>query len=237
MDKESVERFWSSRETLDVDDPCHYMNRWMDKYIYESRTEALLKIKHIFQNARTITDIGCGTGTFTSFIAKLTDGTVTGFDRKKFIQRARDRFGEQTNLFFTTGLVPSQLINISVQTSDVVTLFTVYNHLVIEDRSSLLEYFSRMRQGSQVVMITYWMDEIPDYQKNLSYKDIQTKQELIQSFRAAGLELKQTVLVNRADSKLFWKLGKNWFSYLLTKLLDKSPVFKPTYSVVIFEKI
>lgn len=242
FNRETIEKFWKEREDKldECEDPCHYMDYWQDRYTREVRKSAIRKLSDVFSSAHTklIVDIGCGTGTFTSYLAKKTSGKVIGIDRALFVELAKKRqFSKPVH--FMEGLIPSPIVEVMVKAADIVTMFTVYDCLSFEDRRSFLEYLSNMTIGSKLILLEYFMHEkdLPDYHKGLSYKHIESRQQKITDLAAIGFAVEKEISVNRIDSKVFYYLGQNALAYYLTKVLDFIPFIKTKYSLIMFNKV
>ena len=235
LSREQVESFWQSRVAkLDtVRDPCHYMDYWMDRYTWETRTAALEKIGCLKNSDYTV-DIGCGLGKYTEFLWGLmeSDGVCRGFDRKEFTDLATIDYAVYNQLTFHEGLVPSYDIQLAVQEADVVTLLTVWDFMSIEDRGYLSTWFRSMKKGSNVVMIDIMTNDVPWHQQDLSYKHVDEWAVKNVMMKIAGFEVQQQVPVSCANMQIFHKLGKNAPAFYLSKLWDKLPFTKPQVSCV-----
>ncbi len=236
-----LDEFWKSRAEKH-DSPCHYMNHWMDHYAWITRTKALWKCRDLFSGKKVV-DIGCGDGRYSNYLAKLVDkGYVVGLDRPEMIEKAKKNY--QT-VQFLPGTVTTRISNSNdwqwtMGKADIVTLLTVYDFLTIEERASLLLAANQMmKPGSMVMILDLFPTKVPEYQKGLGYKEVETREKKLHDWFNAGFDLEREIPVNYMDTKLFYKLGKTGFTYWLTRIADKVLAFfrKPKYSLVVFRKL
>ena len=238
LTREQVEAFWTSRtdQLNNCKDPCHYMNKWMDKYTFETRTAALKQLNCFRYGTALLVDIGCGVGKYTQWMHKnLCPFETIGFDRAEFIEQTQDDY--LSGLDFRTGLVPDPQIAEKIKEADTVTLLTVYDFMSIEDRATLRSYLSEMRQESHVVMIDLFMDKLPWHQNELSYKHVETWNNKVHEMMEIGFVEEQQVPVSKANMRVFHKLGKNPLSYALSHLVDYLPLITPQLMAVSFRKV
>jgi hypothetical protein len=238
LTREQVEAFWKDRASRAgmVADPCHYMNYWMDLYTWETRTGALDKLSCI-KNAETLVDIGCGVGMHTKnmfFNMRSSTARAIGYDRRPFIMNTSV---VPEGVTFKEGLVPDPEIQKDIKGADVVTLITVYDFMSTEDRATLRSYLADMRQDSYVVMIDLFMDTVPWHQNELSYKEVRTWNEKVSEMMEIGFVEDEQLVVSKANMRVFHKLGKNAFSYALSKIIDTLPLVTPQVMAVAFRKV
>lgn len=217
LDSKGVETYWKE-QTEKGDNPCHYHNKWQDKYAFEMRTRALKSID--FTGVREIVDVGCGIGEYTHEITKLTPAHITGFDFPFNIEIAVQKFAGLTNVEFIAGSVPDERIREKIKNADLVVTTTVFVHFSEEAREAFYTYVGAMKQGGRVVLLEYIPEVIPEFQKNLQYKKVQTVGEIAEGFKKIGFSLSKVKHINFIDSFLFHHLGTNAIVYGITKTLD-----------------
>ncbi len=213
---EGVKKYWQEKAEKS-DSPCHYNNKWQDKYAFEIRTSAFKR--NDFKGLKTIVDIGCGVGDYTSALSRIIDdgAKIYGFDFPFNIEIARRKHGSKSKVEFLEGPVPSPAAEEAVKNADAVVMTTVYVHMPKESREALLNYFQRMKKGAQIFLLEYFPEEVPEFQKGLGYKEVETSKELVERFGNHNLKLQEVRPVNFIDSFLFHHLGANFVSYFLTK--------------------
>jgi hypothetical protein len=90
------------------------------------------------------------------------------------------------------------------------------------------------------MLLEYIPEVIPEFQKGLAYKQVETWNEIEKRFVTAGFVLKALRNVNFLDSFLFHHLGTNAIAYYLTRgietVLHVVGYSKSKYKVLIFEK-
>lgn len=236
-DYERVKKYWQEKAEKS-ENPCHYNNKWQDKYAFEVRTGTFKKSDFI--GLKKIIDIGCGVGDYTSNLASLAeDGAkIYGFDFPFNIKIARKKHSQDTKIEFHEGGVPSSEIADALKDADAVIMTTVYVHMPQESRDALLEYFKKIKKGAKIFMLEYFPEEVPKFQKGLGYKEVETPEQTIEQFSRHNLKLKEIRHVNFIDSFIFHHLGANFFSYLLTKtgewFIRLSGLKKSKYKLLIF---
>ena len=214
---EGTKEYWKD-QTEKGDNPCHYHNYWQDRYAYEVRTGALKKSD--FADAKEIVDIGCGVGEYTRYVAGLTKAHITGFDFPFNIKLAQKTDNLGGRLTYIDDALPSERVATAIRAADVIYTTTVYVHLPPEARTMLLEASSQMKKGSKVILLEYIPDEVPEFQKGLPHKEVETVSEIASKFEKVGFELSEIRPVNYVDSYFFFRFGKNGFSYALTRVGD-----------------
>lgn len=234
---DEVKNYWGQRAQKS-ENPCHYNNKWQDKYAFEVRTGAFKKSD--FKGLENIVDIGCGVGDYTSYFAKLADpdAKIIGFDFPFNIEIAKRKHGSEEKVEFREEPVPSSAIEETIRIVDAVIMTTVYVHLPQESRDVLLKYFQKMKKGAKIFLLEYFPEEVPRFQKGLGYKEVETSRQAIERFRGHNLKLKEIRHVNFIDSFIFYHLGANFFSYFLTKLgewfIKLSGYKKSKYKLLVF---
>jgi ubiquinone/menaquinone biosynthesis C-methylase UbiE len=211
---DKIKNYWKERADKG-DNPCHYFNKWQDKYAEKMRLGAFKKKD--LAGAKKVVDIGCGVGDYTVKLTDMTDADVVGFDFDFNIEIARKKY-KNPKIVFKAGSVPNEQIEADIKVADIVILTTVYNHLTDDARNDLVGYFKIMKPGSTILMLEYFPDTVPEFQKGLGYKQIETWKQAIERFKKQGIELKEVRHVNYIDSFFFHHLGANMFSYYVTIL-------------------
>lgn len=230
-DYEGIKRYWR-------ENPCHYDNKWQNRYAFEIRTRAFRRSD--FRGLKRIVDIGCGKGDYTFALAKLIDedARIQGFDFSFNIEAARRRYGNEQNMEFHEGGVPDDCLAETLRNADAAVMTTVYVHMTPEAREKLLEYFQTMKKGAKMFLLEYAPEVVPGFQKDLGHKEVETFQEMKEKFEKRDLILKEVRHVNFIDSFLFHHLGPNFFTYLLTKagewFIRLSGSKKSKYKLLIF---
>jgi len=216
-DYEGVKNYWAQKAQKS-ENPCHYNNKWQDKYAFEVRISAFKKSD--FKGFKKIVDIGCGIGDYTSYFAKLADpdAKIIGFDFPFNIEIAKRKHGDESKIDFLEGSVPSPAIKETVKNADAVVMTTVYVHMPQESRAALLNYFQKMKKGARIFLLEYFPEEVPEFQKGLGYKEVETPKQTIGLFGRHNLKIEEIRHVNFVDSLVFHHLGGNFFSYFLTKI-------------------
>lgn len=234
---EGVKKYWQEKAEKN-DSPCHYNNKWQDRYAFEVRTRIFKKTD--FKGFKKIVDIGCGVGDYTSYFARTADpdAKIIGFDFPFNIEIAKKKHGNEEKILFLEGLVPSPAVEGAVRDADAVLMTTVYVHIPTEFRESLLSYFQKMKKGARIFILEYFPEEVPEFQKGLGYKEVETPGQIIERFSRHNLKLQEIRPVNFIDSFLFHYLGPNFFTYLLTKagewFIRLSGSKKSKYKLLIF---
>ncbi len=217
LDSEGVAKYWKE-QTKKGDNPCHYHNKWQDRYAFNVRVKALQSID--FSGVTEVVDVGCGIGEYTAEIAKMTSASIFAFDFPFNIEIAQKKFNNQTQITFLSGSVPDEVIRQKIESADLVILTTVFVHFSPEARSAFYMYIQHMKPGARVVLLEYIPYKIPDFQKNLEYKKIDTVDTLEKSFAQQDFALKGIRHINFIDSFLFYHLGTNAFVYGITLWAD-----------------
>lgn len=237
LNEEGIKEYWQE-QTKKGDNPCHYHNKWQDKYASKIRTSAFRK--RDFSGAKRVVDIGCGIGDYMAFLSRLSPAKFIGFDFPFNINIAKEKHAGNSRLEFRDDPLPSAVIEEEVRNADVVTTTTVYVHLAGEARKAFLQYVQKMQKGGKVMLLEYAPDVIPSFQKNIAYKEVETPAQIIEKFQEHGFQLKELRSVNTIDSFLFFHMGKNFFTCALTLALDRLlravRYPKSKYKLFIFEK-
>ncbi len=237
LDSEGVKKYWE-KQTEKGDNPCHYHNKWQDKYAFQMRTGALRTID--FRGVREIVDVGCGIGEYTNELTQMTEAHISGFDFPFNIKIARERFGTLPRVAFFEGSVPDPLIHEKIKTADLAVTTTVFVHFSPEAREAFYTYVADMKQGSRVVLLEYIPEEIPEFQKNLPYKQVEKVADIAEKFSEKGFTLTHVRHINFVDSFLFHHLGTNAVVYAITRLVDTFLGFigytKSKYKMLTFTK-
>lgn len=233
-----AQAYWRE-QTKNGNNPCHYHNYWQDHYAFHIRTKAFRK--EDFGSAEKIIDIGCGVGDYTNYLTQLGNGRFLGFDFDFNVAIARQRHRQNPRLEFRIGTLPDQQIQQEIATADIVLTTTVYVHLAREAREAFLNYSKIMKVGSRVMLLEYAPETIPDFQKNLSYKEVETPSQIIEKFSNNDFQLIELRPVNFIDSFFFFYLGKNFWAYYLTLASERLLKFvkfpQSKYKLFIFQKI
>ncbi len=237
LNSEGVEEYWQ-QQTEKGDNPCHYHNKWQDRYAFEVRTRAF-KNKD-FERVTKVVDVGCGIAEYTTEIAKLTSAHFDAFDFPFNIEIAEKKYGDNPHITFHPNAVPHESIREAVKGADRVITTTVYVHFSEEARTAFYSYVSEMKPGSRVMLLEYIPDVIPDFQKGLAHKQVETWGEIEKRFMTAGFTLHTLRHVNFVDSLIFHYLGTNAIAYYLTRgietILHAVGYTRSKYKVLIFEK-
>src|SRR3989338_7110733 len=208
-DDEKIKDYWQARADKN-DSPCHYFNKWQDRYAQKVRLGAFKK--QDFANVKKIVDIGCGVGDYTVKLSNLTDGRIVGFDFPFNIAIARKKYPPHPRITFREGSITNPDIAAEIKEADAVVLTTVYNHLTDNARDALVEYRPAMKPGATVFLLEYFPEAIPEFQKGLGYKEIETWQQAVGRFDRGGLKLTEMRPVNYIDSFFFHHLGPHRLS-------------------------
>ena len=236
--EEKIRAYWQERADKS-DNPCHYFNKWQDKFAEKMRLAALKK--QDFEGVQKIVDIGCGVGDYTNKISQMTDAYMVGFDFPFNIAIAQKKYAHNPRITFRAGSVPDGSIAHEVKEADRIIITTVYNHLTDNAREALVGYFTAMKPSAKVYMLEYFPEKIPEFQRSLGYKNIETWKDAAERFRRRGLPLIEVRHVNYIDSFFFHHLGGNHFSYILTIALEKLcrtlHIKNSKYKLLIFSKL
>lgn len=237
LDSKGVSEYWEE-QTKKGDNPCHYHNKWQDKYAFMIRTSAFRRSD--FEGVKRVVDLGCGIGEYTNEIAKLTSAHFDGFDFPFNIDTAKKTYPNHPTITFHPYPVPHDTIREAMRGADVAYTTTVYVHFSPEARTAFYSYVRNMKVGGRVMLLEYIPEEVPEFQKNLPYKSVETVNEIEARFTEVGFALKEKRHLNFIDSFLFFHLGKNAFTYFLTLMLEHFLSFvgytKSKYKLLIFEK-
>jgi SAM-dependent methyltransferase len=217
-DPQQLRAFWEERAQRH-ENPCHYLNRWKDRYAADVRLAVLRPSD--FAGARTIVDIGCGVGDYTAAVAALAPhARCIGFDYPFHVEIARARHASD-RLEFREGIVPNADIAQTLASSDAAVMTTSYQCMEMDHRDELVACFSRMRPGAEVIVLDYITDVVPPYQKGLGYKEVEPFDQLVGRFQRFGLRLIEKRDVNFVDTIVFWYLGAHAVSYVLSHGADR----------------
>ncbi len=237
LDSEGVKKYWED-QTLKGDNPCHYHNKWQDKYAFEMRMSALNSIN--LSGVEEIVDVGCGIGEYTTTIAQRTGAHIHGFDFPFNIEIARRRFGHVSNITFHEGSVPDEKISQKIKEADLVLTTTVFVHFSNEARDAFFSYIQSMPSNARVILLEYMPDSIPDFQKKLSYKRVMSAEEIKILFQSSGFVCEKVYHVNFIDSFLFHHFGPSFIVYFVTKWADTFLRYcgytKSKYKMLTFKK-
>lgn len=238
LDSEGVKAYWED-QTKKGGNPCHYHNKWQDRYAFEMRSNALHTID--LSNVHGIVDVGCGIGEYTAYLANRTSAHIYGFDFPFNIEIAKKRFGHISNITFTEGPVPNEAIREKIAHADLVLTTTVFVHFSPEARDAFFSYIKGMPESGKVVLLEYMPDAVPDFQKKLEYKKVFSAGEMISIFKDRGFVCEHVYHVNFIDSFLFYHLGTSWLVYFITKWVDTFLCLcgytKSKYKMLTFKKI
>jgi trans-aconitate methyltransferase len=237
LDSKGVSDYWEE-QTKKGDNPCHYHNKWQDAYAFDIRTQAFKRSD--FAGASRVVDVGCGIGEYTEEISKLTDAHIDAFDFPFNIDIALRERGTHPRITFHTHPVPSAEMEEAIRNADRAFTTTVYVHFSREARDAFYAYVQQMKLGSRVMLLEYIPDEIPEFQKGLPYKEVETVSTITEQFAKAGFIRRELRHINFIDSFLFFHLGKNAFVYHLTKALERILQLvgytHSKYKLLVFEK-
>lgn len=236
--EEKIIEYWQD-QTKKGDNPCHYHNKWQDRYAFNTRIKVFKKSD--FVEARNVVDIGCGVGDYTVALSKLSGAKFTGFDFPFNIGLAQKKYAGISNVIFVAKSLPDPEVAGAISEADVVLTTTVYVHLASEARKEFIGAVSKMKAGSKVMILEYMPDKVPEFQKSLQYKKVETPSEIIDKFTSHGFKLKEMRHVNFVDSFFFFHLGRNFFSYWATRLVEALLHLihykKSKYKLLILEKM
>src|SRR3989344_3058002 len=110
LDQSGVQQYWGSQAKKGGMEPCHYLNKWQDRYAFEIRTSVFKRGD--FQGLKKIVDIGCCVGDYTVQLSRLvdSDARIVGFDFPFNIEIARKKHSQHKNITFQEGSVPDERI-------------------------------------------------------------------------------------------------------------------------------
>jgi 2-polyprenyl-3-methyl-5-hydroxy-6-metoxy-1,4-benzoquinol methylase len=217
-DLEGTKEYWSA-QTKKGDNPCHYHDQWQDAYAFMVRTGAFRSSD--FRGVGQVVDVGCGVGDYMFALSeKAAQSKFIGFDFPFNIEIARRKYADHSRLAFRDQPLPSREVADAIRNADAVVTTTVYVHLSGAARQFFLEALGAMRQNGKVFLLEYAPDVVPEFQKNLAHKEVETPAEIIAKLSAQGFEHLETRPVNYVDSFFFFHLGKNAFTYYLTLLSE-----------------
>lgn len=217
-DLKGVYNYWQE-QTQKGDNPCHYHNQWQDAYAFRVRTGAFKK--QDFAGLTSVVDIGCGIGEYMAFLSHQAPQTrFIGFDFPFNIEIAKARYANQSQLEFHAESLPHPTIAEAIRQADAVLTTTVYVHLAPEARRAFYEYIGQMHSGAKVFLLEYAPDTVPEFQKNLEHKIVETPLEIGVKMKQRGFDVADVRHVNYIDSFLFFHFGKNALSYYATLALE-----------------
>jgi len=236
LDSDGVAKYWEE-QTLKGDNPCHYHNKWQDLYAFHVRTGAFKASD--FVGMKQVVDVGCGIGEYTKEISKLCDAHIDAFDFPFNIAIAQ-KVNQTEKITFHPNALPHESLREMLKTADGAYTTTVYVHLSPEAREAFYLYLTGMKVGAKVMLLEYIPDFVPEFQKNLPYKEVETVDQIIHTFSTIGFALLEKRHVNFIDSTLFFYLGKNGATYMLTRFLERLlhlvSYNRSKYKMLIFEK-
>jgi SAM-dependent methyltransferase len=237
LNKQQVQEYWQE-QTKRGENPCHYHDKWQDRYAYTIRTSVYKKGD--FEGAKRIVDVGCGIGDYTTFFSQMCAAKFIGFDFPFNIAIAKKKYVDNPRLEFYGDPLPSERLKGEVESADIALTTTVYVHLAREAREAFLRYVGGMKREARVILLEYAPDTIPPFQKGIPYKEVETPAQIVRRMEERGFRLKERRAVNCIDSFLFFHLGKNFFTYFLTlwsdRFLRAVRYPKSKYKLFIFEK-
>jgi 2-polyprenyl-3-methyl-5-hydroxy-6-metoxy-1,4-benzoquinol methylase len=218
----------------------HYHNKWQDAYAFGVRTNSFRS--EDFKRLKKVVDVGCGIGEYMQALSeKAPETNFLGFDFPFNIEQARQRYAGNPRLEFRGRSLPDPEVEHEIGQADGVVITTVYVHLASEAREAFLRALGRMHPGSRVMFLEYAPDTVPEFQKNLPHKVVETPAEISAKLEQQGFKKIEIRAVNYLDSFLFFHLGKNALSYYLTlgieKILSWIHYQSSKYKLFIFEKI
>ncbi len=240
LDEQGAQNYWGQQIQKGGIEPCHYLNKWQDKYAFEIRTSVFNRCD--FEGLKKIVDIGCGVGDYTTKLSELidSDAHIVGYDFLFNIEIARKKHSHFKNITFKEGSVPNSDLERDIESADAVVMTTVYTHLTPVSREVLMGYFKKMRAGAKMFILEYFPEVVPEFQKNQGHKVVESSKEAQTRFKNHGLKILEVRPVNYIDSFLFFRWGKNWFVYFVTKWADKLiRLFKhkhSKYKLIILER-
>ena len=240
LDEQGAQNYWGKQVEKGGMEPCHYLNKWQDKYAFEIRTSVFRRSD--FRGLKKIVDIGCGVGDYTAKMFKLidSDAHIVGFYFSFNIEIARKKHRDLKNIVFKEGSVPDENIESDIKSADAVIMTTVYTHLTPDSREILLGYFEKMKSGAKMFILEYFPEVVPEFQKNQAHKIVESSKEVQVRFINHGLQVLEVRPVNYIDSFLFFHWGKNWFVYFITKWLDNFvrvfKYYRSKYKLIIFTR-
>lgn len=238
LDLKGIEEYWK-KQTEKGDNPCHYHNKWQDRYAYHVRSHAFRRKD--FVGAKEIVDVGCGIGEYTMYIANLApEAHVTAFDFPFNIAIAQKQNARNSKITYISATLPDSRVVDAIQKADVAYTTTVYVHLAEDARRAFFEGCACMKKGARVMLLEYMPDTVPSFQKGLPYKEVETPKQITEALTKYGFVLKKVRPVNFIDSFMFHHMGANAVSYWLTRILELPlymfPIKSSKYKLMIFEK-
>ncbi|MEO8627388.1 MAG: methyltransferase domain-containing protein [Betaproteobacteria bacterium] len=157
-------------------------------------------------SARSVLDLGCGTGVVARAIAdrKTFTGRITGIDRSSYLIDAAAKFAEQEGLGSTVAFIAgdSHSLNLPSAAFDAVVAHTLLSH--VEDPAVVLKEIARLlKPGGKVgifdgdfASFTYGIDDDPAKAKAVAEAIVQAvatnptvMREMPKLLRASGLAL------------------------------------------------
>jgi ubiquinone/menaquinone biosynthesis C-methylase UbiE len=164
-------------------------------------------IRHLPRDdIRTIADLGCGTGRFTSLLAESFPARVYGIEPSgKMLSQARENISSPTTVFLRG---TAEEIPLSDNTIDMVLLSMVYHH--IQEKNKAVSELTRIlksrgyvciRTSTRQMLGTYpWLRFFPKAMET-ELRRAPDRNELVAFFRHNGFDLAAHVEVTQLFSK------------------------------------
>jgi hypothetical protein len=184
----------------------HYQNYWMDRYAWEIRTKLFFKYINVYK--KTILDFGAGSGMWGKEIQKRGSDFIAGIEQSKDLAK--------------NCLIPCQYGFQTLKNKyDLIIAITSLNFTLPKNRKKIIiklrEY---LKQDGQLIILEYLPSKVPDFQKELEYKEVWTNKQWKKFMENNGFILEKEIPINWIDTTLFHYFGSNRLVYYITSLLD-----------------
>ncbi len=242
----NTQRYFESRVESGLG--FHYQSELQNAYAHNIRRNALFS-KLNFRDKRVV-DIGCGDGSWILEYLRKGAEFVLGVEQgQKLMQNAADNlkqyYSYDRGSDYSLSACPgghSYWRKYRGKRFDIVTLITVYNFMSDRDRNKMLldVQANILKIGGKIAILDYLPNEVPDYQKKLEYKDVQTEWDVVNKLKVLGYRNIEVTPISFVDSFLFHHFGVNAVTKKVTEFLDYNFMWlfsgHAKYKLVIAEK-
>ena len=216
--------FFNDRALKYPDAPCHYLDKWVDKYAFSMRSNVLCK--NFSFMGKSVFDAGGGDCRYAELALKQGARYAYVMDQSYELLRIGslrlDRGNyrqDQKWTYLCNSLdkyVPLE------NTFDAAMMNTVFQCIAPDVRAAAMRNVcSYLKPNGCLLLLDYFPNVVPEYQKNKSYKWVFPLSKTLRMLRHTGFFDVSIIPINFIDVFLFYKFGSSFFIYLASILLDK----------------